>query len=217
MAMSYDTSLGNHYSSGHGHLFTGHYAQYSENYSSLVSNSHKGLLQKSYLAQQSLLTTSPFNQKFHSKRRVGGSGWAESVDRLNTPDFYAPKLLPPDQYMEDHRLSNAPDPENQYDFVLLPGTKNARPGMKVVNAAPSAVVTEIISVVAITNTAPVNTSSPCRYGSACFRKNCRFRHDELPLSGERSPVDFGSKPTSPHSLPLSSPRTPSPSVPLSME
>jgi len=56
--------------------------------------------------------------------------------------------------MDNHIRQNEDDPDNLFDFVLLPGTVNARRGMK--TAAPETI--------------------PCKYGNSCFRKDCRFSH-----------------------------------------
>ena len=158
---------------------------------------------------------------------------------------HSQSALQPDAFMREHLLEGSFDPENWYDFVLLPGTMNARPGMKVLpredlsdgsgsNADDSPVtspqsssgisgptfhpqqshhyqhqsgqasqhahhhsksstgVSHSVASALSHQSSPasasasaaaaaldpnVNFTNFCRYGSSCFRKNCRFRHD----------------------------------------
>lgn len=236
----------------------GHYAPYD---GSGPYHPSKGIhASKLYAVMQQ--TASAFSRP-QPKRPNGGWGYrgdeVSSPEGSLSPDMFVlgsarGKSLAPDQYMEDHR-TNPTDPENQYDFILLPGTMNARPGMKVAVAAPVPVIAkdsmyygpsspEISSAensprstdstsptTTSSNTAqsettalqlsssvpaptpsppltadkkPVNTSSPCRYGSACFRKNCRFRHDEAATTTVVSAIKIKLS-SSPQS---SSPRSP---------
>jgi len=100
-----------------------------------------------------------------------------------------PRLLP-DPFMREHLVEFTLDRENQYDFVLLPGTVNARPGMKILSredvdiAGQDGVMTSPkdqhgapVPSSSSTDAFNVNFTNFCRYGASCFRKNCRFRHD----------------------------------------
>jgi len=86
--------------------------------------------------------------------------------------------LPTDSYMDHHLKANSGDPDNMCDFILLPGTVNARRGMK--TAAPE--------------------SMPCKYGNSCFRTDCRYSHASDLYTGPAS----NSKP----GAPVSPPRAP---------
>lgn len=96
-----------------------------------------------------------------------------------------------DPIIDSHMRTDA-DGVTRFDFVLLPGTKNARPGMPLAgplsraSRAPAPAPTDKRGAAPVASSEHHPTAAPaksapaapvmCRYGKGCRSDHCRFRH-----------------------------------------